>query len=346
MENNKKPEKKRNVFIKHLQFVLLLYIAGTLLIYCVYIIYPKYYKTSASIIKSSRQFLVQTPFERQDIANIADKKNTDLFISIMSSRKMKQDIVRKFNLINIYKARSEDDAIKILEKRTFFDSAKDNFIEVSFMDVNPQRSAEITNYYVENLSLIIKDMADTNVFSVQPQWIESRLAKIKANITFLDKRISELQNRYGIIVDNDLSELTRLAGRLSEKVIFKKIELNKMESGLLEKNNQLRSTIKREIEQMEKKLLELTALRDELVVINRELHIQEMLYGSLSQKLEDLRTTESAKIPVVHIFEKAGTPERINKPDLKFLLALNTVICGIIVVVILFFDLLKYLGSI
>ena len=343
MKNNKNIDKKKNIFIQHLQFILILYLAGIFLSYFIYMVSPKYYKSSVSIIRPSGYNLEEKDSSPQaEPAGMED--NEELFVSILKSRRMKEDIVRRFDLVNAYKVKSLQDAAGILEKRTTIDCRKEGIMEIVFMDNSSERAAEIANYYTENLNAIIRDMGVNNVSSVEQKWIEGRLSEVKDRIAVLDKKVSDLQRKHNIVVDKDLSQLSRLTGRLSEELYLKTMEMQNSESSKKEIPD--KSDLGKEIEQIKKTLAVLASLKAELVNINREISLQETLYASFSARIEEVRRKGAADIPFVQVLDTAGIPEKINKPDLKLMLIINTAVCGIIALIILFFDLLKHLGSI
>ena len=344
MENIKGTEKKKNAFTRHIQFILLLYLAGICILYLVYLFSPKYYRVSVSIVRPSEKPLSKTESaDKPDSKEAAD--DPDLLLSILKSRKMQEDIISRFNLLKAYRTKDMDTAVSILAKRTRIDGRKKHVIELVFMDTDPGRASLITGYYVENLNSIMKSMAAVNPSSLEQEWIEGKLSEIRERISLLDARISELQSRYDIVADSDLSQLTRISGRLSEDIYLKTLELKKKESSGSAGQEDI-TRLKGEIALLRRTLSDLASLKGLLLPLLRELSVQEALYGSFAARVEEVRRTEAAFTPVAQVVDPAGVPERITRPDLRLLLVINTAVCGILAFVILFFDLLKHLGSI
>lgn len=86
--------------------------------------------------------------------------------------------------------------------------------------------------------------------------------------------------------------------------------------------------------------------QDELTRILRELKVQESLYSFLTSKMEEAKIEETRDTPVVQVLDRAKVPDKVYSPDLKFLLILVTCIIGGIGFLTIFFDILRFLGSI
>jgi len=327
--------KKKNTFLMHLTFIIFLYIAGIVIVYGIYMMSPGYYNAKVSVIKPAEIPAAGEVLQEEDSPET--ETDTELVLAVLNSRKMKNDIIEKFGLLSAYKAKDEQEAVKILERRTTIDAKKGAIIELNFQDTQPERTAAIANFYVENLKAFIEETRAGNLYAREYEWVEKRLLEINGRISSLDEEIAGLQNEYAIIVDKDLSQLTRLTGRLAEELYLKKADLQK---------NPERADLKRDIGEIKKTLSELSVLKGKLVAVNRELGVQENLYNYFTSRMEEVKRNEVLNRPVVQVLDTAGVPERINKPDFKIFLLINTIIVGIIAVIIFFFDLLKYLGSI
>jgi len=343
MTNKNKPEKKKNIFVKHLQLMFSIYVIVIVVALTSCFLLPKYYKATVSILKpiekESPQSLPLTNVETDET-----KEDTELFVSILKSFRIKKEIVEKFNLVEDYKARSFQEAVDILDKRTTLDIRADNIIRLDFMDTDPDRAANIANDYLNNLNLIILETSNVSVFAVEHRWIEKKLEEIKSKMATFDIQVSNLQSQHNIVVDKDLLQLSQLTGKFSEELYLKNLELEKMAK--TEENSEKIKVLRKEVDRIKKTFSKLIEVKEELVVINRELAIQEKLYEEFSSRLEEVKRTEISKIPVVQALDVAGVPMKVNKPDCRLVLVIITVIWGIMTFVIFFFDLLKYLGSI
>ncbi|MCM8756917.1 MAG: hypothetical protein NC823_00355, partial [Candidatus Omnitrophica bacterium] len=104
--------------------------------------------------------------------------------------------------------------------------------------------------------------------------------------------------------------------------------------------------LKKEIAELKQALSRLLDSRDQLVRVLRELKIQESIYSLLNSKLEEAKINEARDTPIVQVLDKAVVPDNVYRPDLKFIMILVAVVVGGLGFLVIFVDILKYLGSI
>jgi len=101
-----------------------------------------------------------------------------------------------------------------------------------------------------------------------------------------------------------------------------------------------------EIRDLQKELDRLTSYQTQLTQILRELKAQESLYSFLTAQLESAKLEETKDTPFIQVLDTAVVPQKVYSPDIKKILI---IIIGIIVgvgIIVLFFDVLRFLGSI
>jgi capsule polysaccharide export protein KpsE/RkpR len=157
--------------------------------------------------------------------------------------------------------------------------------------------------------------------------------------------LTELQNKNKLVVDQNLSQISQAGGKLMEQLINKQLELEK-ERQILDENDPKIIMLKNEIKEIQTSLSNLLSSQDELTRILRELKVQESLYSFLTSKMEEAKIEETRDTPIVQVLDKAKIPYKVYKPDLKFLIIIISSIIGGIGFILIFFDILRFLGSI
>ncbi len=337
MENGKKKSERKNGFRSHFRFVLIFYVLGFGIVYCIYWLSPKYYRASASILqpperKTSETFLSQP------------RTNTELFFSILTSRSIKDEIIKKFDLIKAYNVRNIDRAREKLDKRVTIYLTKEKVIEISVIDTDPERSAEIANFFVERLDNAVKVLSITTA-KQDRIFTEKQLNETENAIKTLEARLTAIKDRDKLAADQNLEQITQTAGKLMEDLFNKKLEMQRKSEVLKEDSFEM-LLLKKNIENLEKTLTRLLHSEDELRNIMRELKVKEEVYKFLTSKLEEAKINEARDTPVIQVLDAAVVPNKIYKPDIKMLVIVQTIIFGGLGILIFFFDLLKYLGSI
>lgn len=336
--------KKRS--FAHIKFVLAFYIITLFLLFFIYWVSPKYYRASASILQPpERELKIET-----ESAKISEKTpsqlrtNTELFLSILNSRSMKDAIIQNFNLVEAYNVSNIDRAREKLEKLTSITLTREKVIEITVVDRNPERAAEIANFFINQLDETIKAISVTTA-KQDRIFIESRLKETENNIKVLEEKLAGIKTKEKLIADKELAQVTQMAGKLMEELVNKKLELQKKEE-ILRGNSPEVVLLKKDIQNIEKTLSRLLYAEDELTGLLRELKTQEEVYKFLTTKLEEAKINEARDTPVVQVLDYAVVPYKIYKPDIKTLLIIQSVVSGVLAVIIFFLDLLRFLGSI
>jgi len=332
---------------RHIILWILSLIAGINLTVLFYLISPKYYKATATILQPpetevSTASLQSSKFSKEPISLI--RTNTELFFSILNSRRMKDDLINKFDLKKHYDVSNDDEAIEILDERVKIFLTKDKVIQIDVIDRDPQLAAGIANFYTENLDFLIKELTITTA-KQNRKFLEKRLKETTELIENFEKRLTELQNTNKLVVDPNLSQISQAGGKLMEQLINKQLELEKERQILDEKDPKI-IMLKNEIKEIQTSLSKLLSSQDELTRILRELKVQESLYSFLTSKMEEAKIEETRDTPVVQVLDKAKVPYKVYRPDLKLLIILVSSIIGGIGFLSIFFDILRFLGSI
>lgn len=79
--------------------------------------------------------------------------------TLLKSERTQEDIIKEFDLINLYRVESMYYAKRILKARTKISIKQDEgIIEVQAIAHSPQLSADIANYFISNLSKLNKEL--------------------------------------------------------------------------------------------------------------------------------------------------------------------------------------------
>lgn len=341
MEKTTKKNEKKGGFKSHIQYAFIIYILSLIGIFAFYRAVPKYYKATSSVLQPpEREFSVDTGTEFSSQL----RTNTDLFFSILNSRTMKDGIIERFELIDVYNEANLDMARRRMEKNTIISLTKEKIIEIQVIDTSPSRAAEIANSFIEELDNTVKNLALTTA-KQDREFADRRLSETENNINSLQKRLSEIQKKDKLIADKELAQISQTAGKFMQEAFTKKIELERQKRILSDNSIEI-IMLEEELKDIEDALARLLFAENEIISIMRELRAQEDIYGLLTSKLEEAKINEARDTPVVQVLDKAVVPEQIYKPDIKVLILLQSLIVGALAVIIFFFDLLKYLGSI
>ena len=267
--------------------------------------------------------------------------NRDMLISLLKSRTMGEEIIRRFGLQERYQDRYFDQALKHLEGLTNVFVSKEGVISIRVQDTSPQLAAQIANFYMENLERLVSK------FSIgdegrKRRFIADQLARAKKELADNEQVLRAFQERNRAFV---LQEQTRgaidAAARLKGEIIAVDAQLEVMRAFATEANPEV-IALRRRVEEMKRQLAQIQfgdglaaasrgsdqrdfavpfsrvpAVGLELARLTRDLKTQETVVTLLTGQLEQARIDEAKDIPVVQVLDPAVVPEHHSKPRLR-----------------------------
>jgi len=127
------------------------------------------------------------------------KNPADLYIGILKSRTISDEIITRFHLQDLYHQKCLSDARSILGRHTSFASGKESLITISVQDRDPIRAAAMANAFVdelykENSQLAVTDASQRRLF------FEQLLHKEKDALSDAEIALKDTQQLTGLVV--------------------------------------------------------------------------------------------------------------------------------------------------
>jgi capsule polysaccharide export protein KpsE/RkpR len=283
--------------------------------------------------------------------NILGAKSTGaLFVDLMRSRTVQDQIVDKYDLQHVYWTRYKQDARKLLNARTeVTEDRKSGVISLTVTDNNPERARDVAQGYVEALDRLVSQVS-TSSARRERMFIEQRLAAVKADLEDAEKEFSTFASKNTAL---DIKEQTRAmvesAAVLQGQMIAAESELQSLQQIYTENNVRVRALraraneLKRQLQQMggtDSSLVDEGTSSNELYPsirklpllgvqwadLYRRMKVQETVYDLLTQQYELARIQEAKEIPTVNVIDPANVPEKKSYPPrLLVIVSLTTV---------------------
>ncbi len=175
--------------------------------------------------------------------NLLGMKNTGaLFVDLLGSRTVQNNIVDRFELQKVYWVRYKQDARKMLSSRSgVSDDRKSGVITLTVTDGNPQRAHDIAQAYVEELNRLVSQVS-TSSARRERVFIEQRLASVKGDLEDAERQFSVFASKNSAL---DIKEQTRAmvesAAVLQGQMIAAQSELQGLEQIYTDKNVRVRA---------------------------------------------------------------------------------------------------------
>jgi uncharacterized protein involved in exopolysaccharide biosynthesis len=276
----------------------------------------------------------------------------DVFVAILKSRTMAQDLVDRFNLKEYYNAKYTASAINALQGSTDISVSKEGVISVKVEDKDPKLAADIANAYITNLDRMFSKLGTTDA-SRQRAFIVDRLEKTEKDLQRAEETLRRFQERNKTIaMEGQARVAIDAAAQLKGQIVAAEVQLEAMRVFATENNPQVQQQ-RRQIEEMKRQLAQMQygqglllpsekrtpgeqrqefqvpfakvpELGMELIRLMREVKVQETVFTLLTQQFEQAKIAEARDTPVVQILDKAVPAEWKSKPKTR----LNMAIAG------------------
>jgi len=266
------------------------------------------------------------------IASALGLKNpNDLYVGILKSRSVSDQIIRNFQLVKHYGSPFLDDARDELSARTSISAGKDGLISVSYDDENPMRAAAIANAYVAELDILTEKLAISEA-GRRRLYYEKRLDGARVSMRDADLALKAVQEKTGLIKPDDQAKaIFESIAVLRAQVTAKKVELSAAGLFATSRNPDYR-LLQEEVKALEKQLAGLERENNlgsgdillppskipqaglEFLEKLRDVRYHEAVYELLSKQLEMARLAEGKNSLVIQVMDAAVAPQKKTKP--------------------------------
>jgi uncharacterized protein involved in exopolysaccharide biosynthesis len=273
------------------------------------------------------------------------KNPNDLYVGMLKSRTVADELIRKFELKTIYNTASQEKARKTLEANTAVSSGKDGLISIEVEAGEPKLAANMANGYVEELLRLTRVLAVTEA-SQRRTFFERQLEMSKDNLVKAEIALKGALDTRGVIsVDSESKALVETGARLKAQVSAKEIQLNSMKAFVTAANPEYRR-IEEELGSLRGEVFKLENGRAavagadqsagrksgfENIKLLRDVKYYQMLYELLAKQYEVARLDEAKEPSIIQVLDGAVVPERAFKPRrtlIVFLSALVALVLG------------------
>lgn len=283
---------------------------------------------------------------------------TDVFVSILKSRVMADDVIAKFNLMDRYREKTMVDTRKELEDHLRITVTKEKVIKVAVEDIDPQIAADMANFYVANLDRVNRTVTVSKA-GQNRAFIERRLAETVESMAKAEEALRDFQTKNKTVaVEAQAKVMIEAAAILQGQITAQEVQLQVMGSYLSPDNPDL-ARIRSNVEELKKQLTIMGSGKDgKGVVLGDRLHpamtnvpdlalqfgrlfrqvkVQETLFTLLTSQHEQAKIAEARDTPTVQVLDPAVPADKRSRPRLLLNLAVACVLSLVVGVFLAFF---------
>jgi len=284
------------------------------------------------------------------------KTSGDLFMGLLRSRTVEDDLINKFDLRREYRVRSYEDARKELEGRTDISSdRKSAIITIRVSDRDRARAASMGREYVDALDRVVVTL-NTSAAHKERVFLEDRLVGVQSDLETAEQKFSQFASKNTAIdVKEQGRAMIAAAADLEGQLIAAETQLQGLQQIYTTNNVRVRSLqarigeYKRQLDKMGgAKVVSAanadTSARDgstdsadlypsirQLPILGvswadlyRATKVEEAIFETLTKQYELAKVQEARETPSVKVLDPADIPERKSFPPRILLIWFGT----------------------
>lgn len=270
-----------------------------------------------------------------------------LFIGILQSDTVRNDVIRAFHLESVYGARYPEDARRELSKHTeVAEDQESGIISIAVTDRDARRAAAMVQEYVNRLNWVVTHL-NTSAAHRERIFLDQRLQEVKVNLERAEKQFSRFASQQGAIdVPAQGKALVTAAAKLQGELIAAEAELQAYQQLYTDHNVRVRSLkarvrkLRSSLENLAGKGADETTAAEEIYPSLRQLpllgvtyadllrrqKVQEAVFETLTKANELAKVEEAKEIPSVKVLDPPEAPRKKSFPPRLLMISTGTLL--------------------
>jgi tyrosine-protein kinase Etk/Wzc len=266
---------------------------------------------------------------------------SDIYAAILKSRSVREEIIRRYDLMSAFGVRTMDEALDMLRSMAKVKVGTEGIVSVTVVDEDPEKAARIANDFVSLLDVRARERRRASAGAVRV-FLDTRVAECRDSLAAAEHALQRVQEETGILAPGDqVRSLVDAAVQLDLSRRVREVELGILraqvgpddpdrarlarEVGLYE--SQLRDIDKgksADSAAYQVPLRELPARTADYARAMRQVKLQEALFEILNEQLEQYRILELRDTPSVQSLDKAVAAQKRWRPVRWLICAIAT----------------------
>jgi capsule polysaccharide export protein KpsE/RkpR len=277
------------------------------------------------------------------------KSTSDIFVGILSSRTVQDELIQQFDLKRLYGTRSMEDTRTALAEHTRISvDRKSQIISITVIDGKPQRAAAMGQAYVQELNRLVTDLS-TSSARRERVFLEDRLRGVGKDLEDAEKNFSQFASKNAAIdVKEQAKAMVGAAATLQGELIAAQSQYEGLRQIYTDTNPRVR-TLKARIDELQRQLEKLGGKGESSTEVSsgsgeslypsirklpllgvtyadlyRRTRIQEAVLETLTREYEMAKVQEVKEIPTVKVLDAAHIPDKKSFPPRLLIMFLGT----------------------
>ena len=290
----------------------------------------------------------------------------DQWVGFLNSQTLRGIIIDKFDLKNVYAAKTIDGARMAFDRNVSIKKSNDGIVSITVEDKDPERAAKMANGLVEELDRFNREVVMSSGRRIRI-FVEKQLEEAQEKLAETEKGLRDFQDKNKAIKMDDWSKaIINPIGMVNVQLMAKEVELQTMVPFATPDNSQV-EMLRGEVTALRGRLKEIeegsnigtpgsgqqNTLTSNAKMPNlglqygrllRDFIIQDTVFELLTRQYEMARVQEVKDSPAVQILDFGKVPERKAKPRRSRIVILLVFLSVFLAVFLAFF--LEYIERI
>ena len=346
------------LFRRHARYIVVLSAGACLVMGIVSLFMPKYYESTATLLPQiegkeggglGALLAAGGAAASQSMGIVVPglpTSSTDIFISILKSRVMADDIIRQFDLLSLNQVKTMQDARDALDAATKITLNKEKVIKITVEVRDPQLAADMANFYASNLDRLNRTLNVTKA-GEHRKFLERHLAEAQASLQQAEEALKDFQTRNRTVaVETQAKAMIEAVATLQGQITAQEVQLQVMGTYLSPDNPEL-ARVRSGIDELKRQVRHLESGKSEKLTVPpdrpqhgmthvptlaleygrlmRDVKIQETVVTLLTGQYEQAKMAEARDSPTVQVLDSAVPADRKSRPKV----VLNALVAGI-----------------
>ena len=293
------------------------------------------------------------------------RTTSDLFVGVLQSRTVQDDLINKFNLRKLYRDRHIEEARKDLHRRMNVEGdRKSGIVTLEISDRDPHRAAAMARECVEQLNQIVVTL-NTSAAHKERVFLEARLGQVQQDLEAAEKDFSQFASKNTALdVKEQGKAMLGAAAELEGQLIAAQTQLEGLRQIYTDNNVRVRS-LQARIAEYRRQLHKITgsaASNDESTTsqsetntgqfedlypsirqlpgpgvpwadLYRRTKVQEVVFETLTKQYEMAKVEEARESPSIKVLDVADVPEERSCPPRLIVISAGTIFFAILGIV-------------
>lgn len=236
---------------------------------------------------------------------------SDVYIEILKSRRLREALVHRFDLMRLYKTKGMDRTIRELNTHVSLRAGATGVITVNIEDHDRRRAADMTNFLVSELDRFNRETLQTRGKRMR-EFLEQRVADSEKRMHDAATSLTAYERTNKVVVASDAAAMKGMVDVAASKLSLQ-VRRSYVAGYSAPGSPEVRQ-IDAEIEAFDRELGDLPRIKNEGARLALEAEIQGKVFALLTAQYEEARIQEMRDTPTVTVLDIAQPPELKSRP--------------------------------